>query len=48
MHLLKEGYNVIVPDQIGFGKSSKPKYYDYTFQQLALNTKALLDSLNID
>ncbi|KUK77295.1 MAG: Alpha/beta hydrolase-fold protein [Proteiniphilum acetatigenes] len=45
--LTKEGFRVIVPDQIGFGKSSKPLYYQYTFQQLALNTKVLLDTLQI-
>jgi len=33
--LTKEGYRVIVPDQIGFGKSSKPVGYQFTFQQLA-------------
>ncbi|WP_439487982.1 alpha/beta fold hydrolase [Algoriphagus sp.] len=47
-HLSESGYRVIVPDQIGFGKSSKPAYFQYTFHQLALNTKALLDSLTID
>jgi len=46
--LTKEGYRVIVPDQIGFGKSSKPFGYQFTFQQLAQNTKALLDELSID
>ncbi|WP_051605557.1 alpha/beta fold hydrolase [Sediminibacter sp. Hel_I_10] len=45
--LVKEGYRVIVPDQIGFGKSSKPEHFHYTFQQLALNTKSLLDTLKI-
>jgi pimeloyl-ACP methyl ester carboxylesterase len=45
--LAKEGFRVIVPDQIGFGKSSKPSVFQYTFQQLALNTKTLLDSLGI-
>lgn len=45
--LVKNGYNVLVPDQIGFGKSSKPEYFQYTFQQLALNTKNLIDSLKI-
>lgn len=42
------GFRVIVPDQIGFGKSTKPKTFQYTFQQLALNTKTLLDSLGIN
>jgi pimeloyl-ACP methyl ester carboxylesterase len=41
------GYRVIAPDQIGFGKSTKPAHYQYTFQQLAGNTHALLDSLGI-
>ncbi len=45
--LTKEGFRVIVPDQIGFGKSSKPDHFQYTFQQLAQNTKMLLDTLNI-
>lgn len=46
--LLEQGYRVIVPDQIGFGKSSKPKVYQFTFQQLAQNTKKLIDTLGID
>jgi pimeloyl-ACP methyl ester carboxylesterase len=41
------GYRVIAPDQIGFGKSTKPAHYQYTFQQLAGNTHALLVSLGI-
>ena len=45
--LTKEGFRVIVPDQVGFGKSTKPTTFQYTFQQLALNTKTLLDSLGI-
>nr|WP_221249669.1 alpha/beta hydrolase [Desulfuromonas versatilis] len=46
--LQKAGYRVIIPDQLGFGKSSKPLPYNYTFQQLALNTHNLLESLGID
>ena len=46
--LAKEGFRVIVPDQIGFGKSSKPQHFHYTFQQLAQNTKTLLDTLKIE
>jgi len=46
--LTKEGFRVIVPDQIGFGKSSKPTDYQFTFQQLAQNTKAVLDELKIN
>lgn len=41
------GFRVIVPDQIGFGKSSKVDM-QYTFHQLANNTYALLNYLNID
>jgi pimeloyl-ACP methyl ester carboxylesterase len=37
------GYRVIAPDQIGFCKSSKPEHYQYSFQQLAANTHALLE-----
>lgn len=46
--LTKKGFRVIIPDQIGFGKSSKPENFQYTFQQLAINTKQLLDSLKIE
>jgi len=45
-YLTANGYRVIVPDQLGFGKSSKPEIY-YTFQMMAYNTKTLLDSLGI-
>lgn len=41
------GYRVIAADQVGFCKSSKPQQYQFSFQQLAANTKALLDKLNI-
>ncbi len=41
------GYRVIAPDQIGFCKSTKPARYQYSFQQLARNTHALLASLGI-
>src|ERR1700693_875606 len=40
------GYRVVVPDQIGFGKSSKPSA-DLHFDTLARNTVALLDRLQI-
>src|SRR6201985_1631805 len=45
--LAENGYRVIIPDQIGFGKSSKPKHLQYSFQLLCQNTKAILDSLGI-
>ncbi|KTT13654.1 alpha/beta hydrolase [Pseudomonas oryzihabitans] len=41
------GYRVVAPDQIGFCKSTKPAHYQYSFQQLAANTHALLDHLGI-
>ena len=44
--LSHNGYRVVVPDQIGFGKSSKPNLY-YSFQLLAANTKKLLDTLGV-
>lgn len=46
--LTAEGFRVVVPDQIGFGKSTKPAHYQYSFQQLAQHTKAVLDHLNIN
>ena len=45
--LTDAGYRVVAPDQIGFCKSTKPPHYQYTFQQLAGNTHALLASLGI-
>ena len=45
--LSRDGYRVIVPDQVGFGKSSKPPHFQYSFHQLAHNTKTLLDELKI-
>ncbi|OJT21651.1 alpha/beta hydrolase [Archangium sp. Cb G35] len=44
--LSQAGYRVVVPDQIGFGKSSKPAI-DYSFHLLASNTKRLLEQLGI-
>src|SRR4051794_6406196 len=49
IHRLSDaGYRVIAPDQIGFCKSTKPEHYQYSFQQLARNTHALLASLGIN
>lgn len=41
------GYRVVIPDQIGFGKSSKPDI-DYSFDLLAANTARLLDELGVE
>jgi pimeloyl-ACP methyl ester carboxylesterase len=45
--LSEAGYRVVTPDQIGFCKSSKPSQYQFSFHQLAVNTRALLESLEI-
>jgi pimeloyl-ACP methyl ester carboxylesterase len=45
--LTDAGYRVVAPDQIGFGKSSKPGFA-YSFDAMARATVALLDSLHID
>ncbi|MGC2778754.1 MAG: alpha/beta hydrolase [Bradyrhizobium sp.] len=44
--LTAAGFRVVVPDQIGFGKSSKPSG-ELHFDTLARNTVALLDHLGI-
>jgi pimeloyl-ACP methyl ester carboxylesterase len=44
--LRKEGFRVVVPDQIGFGRSSKP-IIPYNFHDMALNSRKLLTSLGI-
>jgi pimeloyl-ACP methyl ester carboxylesterase len=46
--LQQAGLRVIVPDQVGFCKSSKPLNYEYSFAELASNTHALLKSLKIE
>jgi pimeloyl-ACP methyl ester carboxylesterase len=46
--LSANGFRVIIPDQIGFGKSAKPQQLQYSFQLLAQNTRSLLDTLGID
>jgi pimeloyl-ACP methyl ester carboxylesterase len=42
------GYRVIIPDQVGFCRSAKPRAYQYSLHQLASNTHALLAMLGID
>jgi pimeloyl-ACP methyl ester carboxylesterase len=44
--LRRAGYRVVVPDQVGFARSSKA-IIPYTFADLARNTKRLLDHLQI-
>lgn len=45
--LRKEGFRVIVPDQIGYGRSSKP-IIPYSLADMARNTRAILQRLKID
>jgi pimeloyl-ACP methyl ester carboxylesterase len=45
--LANRGFTVVVPDQIGFGKSSKPNRIQYSLHMLAENTKLLLDSIGV-
>jgi pimeloyl-ACP methyl ester carboxylesterase len=42
------GYRVVIPDQIGFCKSSKPRAYQFDLHQLAANTHALLASIGVE
>jgi pimeloyl-ACP methyl ester carboxylesterase len=44
--LAASGYRVVVPDQVGWGRSGKPDLH-YSFHLLALHTKMLLDTLGI-
>ena len=45
--LNERGFRVIAPDQIGFGKSSKPEHYQFSFHALASATRALLQSAEL-
>ncbi|HEY0273640.1 MAG TPA: alpha/beta hydrolase [Chitinophaga sp.] len=45
--LSRQGFRVIVPDQVGFGKSDKPAHLQFSLHLLAQNTRRLLDSLEI-
>ncbi len=44
--LTGEGYRVIAPDQIGFGRSSKP-IIPYSLHDHVTNTKSILDALGV-
>lgn len=46
--LKAKGFRVIIIDQLGFGKSSKPLDYQYSFHGLAYNTHELIKSLKIN
>jgi pimeloyl-ACP methyl ester carboxylesterase len=45
--LRKEGFRVVVPDQIGYGRSSKP-IIPYNFHDMARNTRLILQHLNVE
>lgn len=45
--LVEDGYRVVVPDQVGFCKSTKPSEYQFTLDSLATNTNALLHNIGI-
>lgn len=45
--LTNQGYRVVIPDQIGFGKSAKPIDIQYSFHQLAHTTRELLEHLGV-
>jgi pimeloyl-ACP methyl ester carboxylesterase len=44
--LRNEGFRVVVPDQVGFGRSSKP-IMPYTLSDMAFNTHKLLETLGV-
>src|SRR5881394_4098951 len=44
--LRKEGFRIVVPDQIGFGRSSKP-IIPYNFHDMAANSRKLLQTLGV-
>ena len=46
--LVAKGYRVVIIDQIGFGKSTKPAMFQYSLQALATYTRNLLQSLGIE
>lgn len=45
--LQKAGYRVILPEQLGFCKSTKPTQFTYDLKQLATNTRNLLKALGV-
>jgi len=46
--LTEAGYRVVAPDQIGFGKSSKPRDFQYSFHALASHTRRLLEHRGVE
>ena len=46
--LVDAGWRVIVPDQVGFCGSTKPRGYQFSFAQLSSNTHGLLERLGVE
>jgi pimeloyl-ACP methyl ester carboxylesterase len=46
--MLEAGYRVILVDQVGFCKSSKPTSYQFTFQGLSKNLYGLLTTIGVN
>lgn len=46
LFLQQAGFRVVVPDQVGWGRSDKPNIH-YSFHLLAHNTRQLLDTLGV-
>lgn len=47
-YLVSKGYTVIIPDLIGFGRSSKPLNYQYSFHETARSLNKLVKWLSIE
>ncbi|MBS7457859.1 alpha/beta fold hydrolase [Coralloluteibacterium stylophorae] len=45
--LHERGWRVVIPEQIGFCGSDMPRRYQYSFHQLAENTRDLLEQLDL-
>jgi pimeloyl-ACP methyl ester carboxylesterase len=45
--LAAAGYRVVIPDQLGFGKSTKLVDFQYSFQELSRLTQALLEEIGV-
>ena len=46
-YLADRGYRVIVPDTLGYGYTTKPTSGEYSLDQIAVQFKTLLDSLDV-
>ena len=46
--LAKSGYRVLIPDQVGFGKSSKPREAQYSFAMMADLTHRMMQQAKVE